>query len=99
MPPNRDRVLVFTIYIIVNYVRTMYIYMYMYWNLYCENIFLAHFRILVETPGEYGSLEEYFRHYRSPQQPGPLSPRTFSDPGLLGSNDLPTMTVSYMYSL
>ena len=46
----------------------------------------------METPGEYGSLEEYFRHYRSPQMP--VSPRTFSDPGLLRPDDLPDMTVS-----
>ena len=50
-------------------------------------------RIQVETPGEYGSLEEYFRHYRSPQQVG-VSPRATGDPGLLGSNDLPAITVS-----
>ena len=38
----------------------------MYW--------LLCYRILVETPGEYGSLEEYFRHYQSPQQvPRPSS--------------------------
>ena len=48
----------------------------------------------METPGEYGSLEEYFRHYRSPQQVA-VSPRSFSEPGLLGPNDLPTLTVSY----
>ena len=47
----------------------------------------------METPGEYGSLEEYFRHYRSPQQIA-VPPRTFSEPGLLGPDDLPNLTVS-----
>ena len=50
-------------------------------------------RVQVETPGEYGSLEEYFRHYRSPQQIA-VPPRTFSEPGLLGPDDLPNLTVS-----
>ena len=53
-------------------------------------------RIQVETPGEYGSLEEYFRHYQSPRQ---LVPRPFSDPGMLQSDEedsglLPPMAVS-----
>lgn len=29
--------------------------------------FPSPFRTQVETPGMYGSLEEYFRHYRNPQ--------------------------------
>ena len=47
----------------------------------------------METPGDYGSLEEYFRHYRSPQQVA-VPPRTLSEPGLLGPDDLPNLTVS-----
>ena len=58
------------------------------------DVMITSSRIQVETPGEYGSLEEYFRHYRSPQQVA-VSPRSFSEPGLLGPNDLPTLTVSY----
>jgi hypothetical protein len=50
-------------------------------------------RVQLETPGEYGSLEEYFRHYRSPQQVA-VPPRTLSEPGLLGPDDLPNLTVS-----
>ena len=57
------------------------------------DVMMTSSRIQVETPGEYGSLEEYFRHYRSPQQV-PVPPRTLSEPGLLGPEDLPTMTVS-----
>lgn len=54
-------------------------------------------RIQVETPGEYGSLEEYFRHYQSPRQ---LVPRPFSDPGMLQSDEedsglLPPMAITH----
>ncbi|XP_064398551.1 DENN domain-containing protein 11-like [Halichondria panicea] len=46
-----------------------------YSNLHLHMDFLQRqARILVETPGSYGSLEEYFRHYRSPAQvPHPLT--------------------------
>ena len=43
------------------------------------------YRTQVESPGEYGSLEEYFRHYRSPQ----LAPPSFSH-----SESVPAMTPS-----
>ena len=61
----------------------------------CYDVMITSSRIQVETPGEYGSLEEYFRHYRSPQQVA-VPPRTLSEPGLLGPDDLPNLTVSCM---
>lgn len=51
----------------------------------------------METPGEYGSLGEYFRHYRSPQQT--TVPRPLSVPTPISTEDLPSMAVSYVSSV
>lgn len=51
-------------------------------------------RTQVETPGHYGSLEEYFRHYQSPRQP--ISrPIAASDSSSHGTEDLPPMTITH----